>query len=540
MRDPALPVRVNASIAIEAFVEAEVVPEAVVAVLPQLLELLFALLKEVGSDEVVATLDTLIEKHGEQMAPYAVQVVAALCTSFTRIMDESDKGDDDDDGTMAAMGIMQALTTMMEAVSGKPEVYAALEAPLLPLLARCCREGAEDFFEEAMEILSYLTFYPPVLSEALFSMLPVLHEAFHTWARDYINQILAPLDNYIHKATEVFLTANSGAYLQMAMEMCRGVLVGEEAEAMGDCDAFGGPKLIESLLHNCRGRIDALLPELVAMIHMRLHLDDPDAQPGLGLTTLLYTALGSAFHYNPLLTLQILEHRQCQAALLTSWVGHLGKAPKLRAHDLKIALLAVASMLAMPSASAPPVVATNRLMLVRQGLQLQGRLITERANQERQEQEEDDDDDDDDDEGAELDREELGDDVDGTEEDETATLRRLLNSDRKFNLDDFLKAGGHDDDDELDDEEEYTSPIDDLDELIEFSGALEAACGEDASLLAAVGLGPTPDGMLLSAEENAALRSYVQQAVQKKQEKDAARAEAAAGGGLAATASALG
>ena len=135
---------------------------------------------------------------------------------------------------------------------------------------------------------------------------------------------------------------------------------------MGDCDVFAGPKLIESLMHNCRGRIDALMPELVGMIHVRLHLDDSDGQPGLGLTTLLYTALGSAIHYNPLLTLQILEHRQCQAALLTSWVKHLGticERPCVRAHDLKIALLAVSSMLAMPTATAPYVIASNRLML---------------------------------------------------------------------------------------------------------------------------------------------------------------------------------
>lgn len=54
MRDPDLPVRVNASIAINAFVDCDCVPDAVVTVLPQLLELLFALLKDVGSDEVRA------------------------------------------------------------------------------------------------------------------------------------------------------------------------------------------------------------------------------------------------------------------------------------------------------------------------------------------------------------------------------------------------------------------------------------------------------------------------------------------------------
>ena len=91
-------------------------------------------------------------------------------------------------------------------------------------------------------------------------------------------------------------------------------------------------------------------------------------------------------------------------------------------------------------------------MLVRQALTLQARLVKAYADQERQDDDEEEDDDDDD--GADFDGEELGDDVDGDNEDDTATLRRLLNSDRKFNLDDFLKAGGHDDDDELDDEEE--------------------------------------------------------------------------------------
>ena len=451
-------VRVNASLAINAFVECDCVPERVVPVLPQLLELLFALLKDVGSDEVVATLDTLIEKHGQQMAPYAAQVVGALCSSFLRIIDESDQGgDDDDDGTMAAMGIMQALVTMMEAVVSKPEVYAAVEAPLLPLLARCCHQDCEDFFEEALEVLSYLTYYPPTISEGLFRIVPLLHEAFHTWARDYINQILAPLDNYIHRATDTFLAAEGGAYVQMALSLCRGTLVGEEALSMAESEVFGGPKLVESLLHNCRGRIDALLPELVAMIAMRLQIEGPEeSQPGLGLSTLLYTALGSAFHYNPLLTLQILEHRQCQLQMLTSWVKHLHENPKLREHDLKVAMLSVAALLSLPTAAAPHAVASNRLLLVRQGVALQAKLAKERERKQAAEAEEEDDDDDDDDDGGEDG--ELADDVDGTDEDETATLRRLLNSDRHFNLDDFLKAGGHDDDDDLEEEEASPPP----------------------------------------------------------------------------------
>merc|ERR1719460_2671618 len=108
------------------------------------MELLFSLLREVGADEVVATVDTLIENYGEEMVPYAVKVVTELAASFLRLIDESDD-DDEDDATLAALGVMQALGTMMEAIGGKVEVYRQLEAPLLPLFVRCCSQDAEDY-----------------------------------------------------------------------------------------------------------------------------------------------------------------------------------------------------------------------------------------------------------------------------------------------------------------------------------------------------------------------------------------------------------
>ena len=212
-----------------------------------MLELLFALLKDVGSDEVVQTLDTLIEHFGPQMAPYAGQVVTALATNFMRLLDEND-GDDEDDATMAAMGIMQAIATMMEALTNHPEVYATVEEPLLPVIARCCKEDVsalrreprtsrpaedwlsllspllslispgfvshrgqgEEYFEEMLEVISYLTFYQPTISARMWQVLPWLHSAFHSWAKDYINQMLPPLNNFIHRGTAEFVTRENG------------------------------------------------------------------------------------------------------------------------------------------------------------------------------------------------------------------------------------------------------------------------------------------------------------------------------------------
>ena len=119
--DRELPVRVQAALAINGFVEANCAPEAVLAVLPQLVEALFKLMNDIGNEEVVQTLDNLIERYGEQMAPYAVQIVGALAQNFLRLFEEQE--DEEDDDALAAMWVLQAISTMMEAVSDKPEVH---------------------------------------------------------------------------------------------------------------------------------------------------------------------------------------------------------------------------------------------------------------------------------------------------------------------------------------------------------------------------------------------------------------------------------
>ena len=49
---------------------------------------------------------------------------------------------------------------------------------------------------------------PPALqiSPLLWSVFPRLYEAFQLWAHEYVNNLLTPLDNYISRATETFLT----------------------------------------------------------------------------------------------------------------------------------------------------------------------------------------------------------------------------------------------------------------------------------------------------------------------------------------------
>jgi hypothetical protein len=61
----------------------------------------------------------------------------------------------------------------------------------------------QDVYEEVLEIVSYLTYYSPSISVAMWQLYPIMCKALHDWAMDYFENILIPLDNYISRSTEV-------------------------------------------------------------------------------------------------------------------------------------------------------------------------------------------------------------------------------------------------------------------------------------------------------------------------------------------------
>ena len=522
LSDHELPVRVQAALTLKELIGNGCVSEgAVIAVLPHLLERLFNLIREVGADEIVSTLDTLIEHFGENMAPYALQVVSALVMSFNRLVEMDTGNDDDDDGgdnVIAAMSVLQALATMCEAVHNMGETAGALflqlQQPLLPLFRRCLGDAeGEDYIDDMLEILSYISYHAKPVSPELWQLVPLMHSAFNDWGMEYINQMMGPIDNFITRSPELFLGLENGKYVELVLGMCRLGLIGESHKDVDPNDLHGCPQLLESMLQNCPGRLDAILKDIVALPLMRLEQqpDDPSS-----MKVLLHNVISTALHYNCRLTLEVLEYRQATQSALGAWFEHLTTCDKLRVRDCKLALLATSAMLALPAAVAPPMISGNRLMLIK----LSATLLQKqsKALEKRKEAESDDDDDDDgDDDDTELFGGELGDDDEG-EDDSTTAIARLLRSDKRFA---GLKFGDDDDDDfdddELSDDEDHESPIDTIDEVVCLTDATQAACAEDPALLARLGLNAQPNVQVeLAAEEVELLRKTLESGVAKK------------------------
>ena len=56
-----------------------------------------------------------------------------------------------------------------------------------------------EYLENAIELLSYLTYYPSVLHERLWEILGPLIVAMNDWGYDYMMDITGPIMNYIAK-----------------------------------------------------------------------------------------------------------------------------------------------------------------------------------------------------------------------------------------------------------------------------------------------------------------------------------------------------
>ncbi|XVF65538.1 hypothetical protein PTKIN_Ptkin09bG0257100 [Pterospermum kingtungense] len=348
LRDPELPVRVDSVFALRSFVEACKDLNEIRPILPQLLDEIFKLMNEVENEDLVFTLETIVDKFGEEMAPYALGLCQNLAAAFWRCMNTAEADDEaDDPGALAAVGCLRAISTILESVSRLPHLFVQIEPTLLPIMRRMLTTDGQEVFEEVLEIVSYMTFFSPTISLDMWSLWPLMIEALADWAIDFFPNILVPLDNYISRGTAHFLTCKEPDYQQSLWNMISSILADKNLE---DNDIEPAPKLIEVVFQNCRGQVDHWVEP-----YLRITLDRLRRTEKPRLKCLLVQVIANAVYYNAALTLSILNKLCVASEVFNLWFQLLQQVKKsgLRAnfkreHDKKVCCLGLTSLLALP------------------------------------------------------------------------------------------------------------------------------------------------------------------------------------------------
>ncbi|KAK3204665.1 hypothetical protein Dsin_018711 [Dipteronia sinensis] len=477
LRDPELPVRVDSVFALRSFVEACRDLNEIRPILPQLLDEFFKLMNEVENEDLVFTLETIVDKFGEEMAPYALGLCQNLAAAFWRCMNTAEAEEDaDDPGALAAVGCLRAISTILESVSRLPHLFVQIESTLLPIMRRMLTTDGQEVFEEVLEIVSYMTFFSPTISLDMWSLWPLMIEALADWAIDFFPNILVPLDNYISRGTVHFLACKEPDYQQSLWTMISSIMADKNLE---DADIEPAPKLIEVVFQNCKGQVDQWVEPYLRITVDRLHRTEKPY-----LKCLLMQVIADALFYNSSLTLSILHKLGVATEVFNLWFQMLQQVKKSgvrvnfkREHDKKVCCLGLTALLPLPSDQLPGE-ALGRVF--KATLDLLVAYKDQVAESAKEEEAEDDDDmdgfqTDDEDDGDGSDKE-MGVDAEDGDEADSIRLQKLAAQARSFRPND---EDDDDSDDDYSDDEELQSPIDEVDPFIFFVDAVKAMQASD-------------------------------------------------------------
>lgn len=465
LSDPALPVQIEASKALRYLIESDGAEVVLLPVLPNLLSEYFRIMNEIGNDEVVAALQVIIDKFGDHIEPHAVALVNQLSVAFSNYCAV---GDDDDDSAMAAAQCLECIATVLKGICMRPDLFKHLEPNLIPIILKILGNDGEfiEYLEYALDILTFLTYFPTELSPQLWEAFPLIYQSFDQYAFDYLSLMVMPLENFIGKSPDYFLaavTSDGVKYIDLIFKIV-GRTLAEDRSSESECRK--ALSLYMTVLHNCNGKVDSYLSIINDVTLLKLSQQVNAEMP---LTRIAcYQIIGSCLFYNPLLELQELEKRGVTQQVMTEWTKDAAKMEKWLPR--KLTVLGMASIFHLPTSSLPQSVASQLPQIMASAVEMCENMYDDA------EKKEDEEDDVLEEEEEEVDEDEdgYGEDEDVTSETEEAYMDALNKLSGTGDISNFLVGEDWDQDgDDLDDD--YTSPIDDIDQLIFLSETLTSA-----------------------------------------------------------------
>jgi len=475
--DGELPVRVDAVVALRQFAEHAEDVEGLKPLLPTLLGAIFSLMGELDAEDLVFSLEALVDKFREDIAPYAAQMCGQLAAAFARYSAADDEGgedgDDDDMAGIAAYGCLRAINTLLESVAGLgPQLYPVLEEQLYPMMHKLISSEGQDVIEEVLEMLAYLTFYGPGISPRLWSLWPQMHNMLVEFGIDYWENLLVPMDNMISRDTARFVGSRDPDYLASVYQMVAHSLNGD----FGEREVVSAARLMEVVLQACRGQVDSWVAPYIQLALARLARAERRV-----LRDALVCVVANALHYNPTLALSALAAAGALPTFFAGWLGMVQAAKpsgKLqhfrRMHDKKVCALGLLSLLACPAEALPAEVAASLHLVTGGVVRLLGALKEQKAAADAAAEEEDDEEDEDEEVAEEGDADEWGE--DGKDEEDEAGEEEYVARLKKQAKELLGLEDGDDDDsdDEWTDDEEVSSALDAVDPWVLAADTLSA------------------------------------------------------------------
>jgi importin-7 len=367
MADPELPVRVMASLALQPLIRHDVIRTAMQSNIPQIMHQLLKLANEVDVDALANVMEDFVEVFSEQLTPFAVALSEQLHDTYLRIIREllerneakatangdADIGEYLDDKSIAALGVLQTIGTLILTLEASPDVLLHLETILMPVITITLENKLYDLFNEVFEIIDSCTFASKSISDTMWQAFELMHKTFKDGAELYLEDMLPALENFVSYGQDRLI--QNPPYLQALAGMVRDIF---NDPKVGGVDRICGCKLAEAIMLNLRGRpIDTYIPTFISLA-MEV-LTNQSQKPSLVKAYKLHLIemVINGLYYNPILALQVLESHGWTNKFFSIWFGSIDNFR--RVHDKKLCIAAISALLTIRGDQVPQSVQTG-------------------------------------------------------------------------------------------------------------------------------------------------------------------------------------
>ena len=306
LMDTQLPVQYMACVNLNEFIDNEEVQQKLKPILPQILELILKIMDNIDSEEIVYSLESIIESFHDEITPFALELLKHLKNAFFKYNyqenqkisyfsleeEESDvninsgtiknkrkdiKGEEESE--MAAFRCLEAIKIILS-TSLNEHIYQKSSLFLIDLLNYCLKQEGSDYLKQGLEILALIVagmtkisneilFYFPILIYLCIGI-PNLHEisleinnelspeykellvdSAKGWAGiEYLESIMSCLSSYIGKIKEnIFI--NRDLFNNLFIGLISQLI---DKKDIGDVDTFDNLMLLHInilILENC-------------------------------------------------------------------------------------------------------------------------------------------------------------------------------------------------------------------------------------------------------------------------------------------------
>ena len=128
---------------------------------------------------------------------------------------------------MAVAQCSECIAAVLKGIFERLELFKSMEPQILSLCLQILGNngGYIEYLEYALDILTFLTYFPDKISPQLWEAFPLMYVAFDQWVFDYLKLMVPPLGNFIGESPQKFLqgttTTPEGAvsYIDLAFSM---------------------------------------------------------------------------------------------------------------------------------------------------------------------------------------------------------------------------------------------------------------------------------------------------------------------------------